>query len=193
MTIAPAREEAVMVSPELEAQNPVVQFIARNNANTQIANFKNFARTCGVSEQTITKINKGLYNQLPPTVAKTLAYFSGQSINAWGMAYKSWREECIRMLKLDIEQGRIEADALFLDAEEIPEKFESFVDWRRSLNSSLMGFCSEFYLHQGTMYRFESGEGFEIPVELHNRLLFLGCNEDYIKALKRLPRRTLEL
>lgn len=182
-----------MISPELESQNPVVQFVEQNHRNTEISSFKAFARTCGVSEQTIVKINKGLYNHLPPTVAKTLSDYSGQPMSAWGMAYNAWRDECIAMLKKDIEEGRIEADAIFLDAKEIPERFESFVDWRRSLNSTLMGFCTEFYLHQGTMYRFESGEGFELPVALTERLLFLGCNEEYIRALKLLPRRTLEL
>lgn len=192
MTLAPERE-AVMASEELEAQNPVAQFVQRNHSNPEISSFKNFARSCGVSEQTIAKIIKGLYNHLPPSVAQTLAYYSAQPVTAWGQAYNSWREECIRMLKKDIEDGRIEADAIFLSADEIPKQFESFVDWRRSLNSSLMGFCSEFYLHQGTMYRFESGEGFDLPVALKERLLFLGCNEEYIRALKRLPRRTLEL
>lgn len=181
-----------MVSPELESQNPVVQFVEKNT-NSEVSSFKRFARACGVSEQTISKINKGLYNQLPPSVAKTLAKYSGQSVNAWGMAYQSWRAECIKMLRQDIATGKIPAEALYLDAKELPKTFESFVDWRRSLNPSLMGFCSEFYLHQGTMYRFESGEGFEIPVSLRDRLLFLGCDFDYIDALRRLPRRTLEL
>lgn len=193
MTLAPVREEAAMVSRELEAQNPVMEFVEQNHNNYEISNFKNFARTCGVSEQTITKINKGLYNQLPPSVAKTLAHYSGRTVNEWGMAYKAWRDECIAMLKKDIEEGRIPAESLYLSAEEITQQFESFVDWRRSLHPSLMGFCSEFYLHQGTMYRYESGEGFDIPVVLKDRLLFLGCDEDYINALKRLPRRTLEL
>lgn len=192
MTIAPEKE-AAMAESNTESQNPIVQFVERNHSNPEISSFKNFARACGVSEQTISKINKGLYNHLPPSVAKTLAYYSAQPMTAWGMAYNAWREECIQMLKKDIEEGRIEADALYLNAEEIPERFESFVDWRRSLNSSLMGFCTEFYLHQGTMYRFESGEGFELPVTLQERLLFLGCNEEYINALKRLPRRTIEL
>lgn len=201
MTIAPEKE-AVMPDPfnakdsiaeNPITENPVVQFVERNHSNPEISSFKNFARACGVSEQTISKINKGLYNHLPPSVAKTLSYYSAQPMNVWARAYNSWRNECINMLKLDIEQGRIEADAIFLNADEIPKRFESFVDWRRSLNSTLMGFCTEFYLHQGTMYRFESGEGFDLPIELQSRLLFLGCNQEYIDALKRLPRRTIEL
>ena len=192
MTLAPERE-LEMATDESVTANPVVQFVHRNRSNPEISSFKNFARACGVSEQTISKINKGLFNQLPPAVSNTLSYFSAQPVEAWEKAYEAWRDECISMLKKDIEEGRIEADAIFLNAEEIPQRFESFVDWRRSLNSSLMGFCAEFYLHQGSMYRFESGEGFDLPVALKERLIFLGCNDEYIRALRRLPRRTLEL
>lgn len=176
-----------------KTDNPVIEFIHDHPAHSNLGSYAAFAKSSHVTVTVINNIRKGLYNSLPPSVGRTLEANSEYSKKEWEKRYDDWRLDQLSRLKTQIQLGSVEAVPLFVPANMLAEYYKTFSDWRKEINASMLGFCTEFLLPHATITRYERGEGVKLPAVLIERLEFLGMSDDYIKELAKLPRRMEEV
>lgn len=180
-----------MTSPA-PTDNPIIQFI-HSSSDSDINSYAAFAKTADITIAVINNVRKGLYNSLPPSVGKVLVQYSNRDISYWSREYRDWRLDQLNRLKTQIQLGQVEAVPLFVPANMLADYYDTFSDWRKEINASMMGFCTDFLLPHATITRYERGEGVKLPAVLIERLEFLGMTDDYIKELTKLPRRMEEI
>lgn len=167
-------------------KNPVEKYAEEHFPYGSITNL---AKAAEVSYGTVHKTIQGLYSAIPEKLAAHMANNSDYSIEEWQSLYSLWEKKELEILKNDIAQGNIEAEALFVPSESIPQKYKTFSDWREALSYSQVDFCKTFLLHQGIINKYELGQMKHIPVSLMERLMFLGKDMAYINAIEELPIR----
>lgn len=152
---------------------------------------QHLADAAGVTWATVHKASLGLYSSLP---IKLVNYMNSHpvgdqdhSIDSWEAIYQQFIREAMATLKSDIDNGRMEAEALFTAPKDLSKHYNSFITWRQSLSYSQMDFCKTFLLHQAILSKYESGQMKSMPQSLKDRLSFVGMSNEYIHAVGMLP------
>jgi hypothetical protein len=167
-------------------KNPVERYAEEEFPTGSITALANAAE---VTYGTVHKAIQGLYSNIPKKLAEYMAKNSEYSIDEWQKLYSLWVSKELEILKNDIIQGKFEAEALFVPAQNIPKIYGDFTAWREALSYSQVDFCKTFLLHQGIINKYELGQMKNLPVSLVERLRFLEKDADYIKAIEALPIR----
>lgn len=147
------------------------------------------ANAADVTYGTVHKAIQGLYSRIPAKLAEYMAKNSDTTEAEWQELYSLWVKKELEILKNDIIQGKFEAEALFVPAQNISEIYADFSAWREALSYSQVDFCKTFLLHQGIINKYELGQMKNIPVSLVERLRFLDKDTAYINAIDDLPIR----
>lgn len=172
------------MTDSVSSSNPVLQFAL---SEYPVDSVTTLAKQAGLTYGTVHKTIQGLYGSIPKSLAEFLASNSEYREAYWQHQYSLWVKDQLEILKEDIIEGRIEAEALYCPAERLYDYSPSFKKWRESLSYSQIDFCKTFLLHQTIINNYESGKMKNLPVSLKERLKYLGCSEEYIKALGELP------
>jgi len=156
----------------------------------------------GVKFQTLNKAEKGLYTNLPTSIANELiralsaAHHGNYSTKEIQHLYQQHRESLLNRTIEDIKAGRIDGDAFFTHPSDIPKYYDSWDAFRRSINESQIGFCEMFIFHQAILQKYEAGKMSSFPVGLAEVLLKViesvqepsSNTKEWIAAVKKLPR-----
>jgi hypothetical protein len=167
-------------------KNPVEQYANEEFPTGSITALANAAE---VSYGTVHKTIQGLYSAIPAKLAAYMAKNSNYTEEHWQGLYSLWAAKELEILKNDITEGKFEAEALFVPAEDIRTHYRDFSEWREALSYSQVDFCKTFLLHQGIINKYELGQMKNIPVSLVKVLRYLGKDTAYINAIDDLPIR----
>lgn len=129
---------------------------------------KELSAQSGVKFQTLNKIEKGLFTNLPNEVAKAICASSTNNYSPVELQalYQSHRKNLLKDTLNKIESGEITAEAFFTHASEIHKHYHSWEEFRKSLHESQMGFCEMFVFHQAILQKYEAGKMASFPVGL---------------------------
>lgn len=180
--------------------NPIKKFV--DEFYKHRSGISGFASEINVGYQTIHKAVLGLHSHIPPRIVSHMASVSNIPVEEWQAEYSIWVNKELDILLLDIRNGKIEAEAFFVPASNLANKYADFTEWRSSLSYSQIDFCKTFLLHQAIINRYETGLMKNLPESLISRVTFIleglfgGSNGSllstdsvaaYIKALESLP------
>jgi hypothetical protein len=178
--------ESHLIKRAVLNKNPIERYAEEE---FPIGSITALANAADVTYGTVHKAIQGLYSKIPVKLAEYIAANSEYDVAYWQNEYSLWITKELEILKNDIIQGKFEAEALFVPAERIAERYSDFTVWREALSYSQVDFCKTFLLHQGIINKYELGQMKNIPVSLVSRLRFLEKDTDYINAIDDLPIR----
>lgn len=164
-------------------ENPIAE-LRHNEQLTQ----QELADLAQVTRQVITKVEAGLYNSIPKSLLPVIMDLDPIDYGSYARRYTEWQIAALPTPLIGFEGNLNEITqpghyAIFPD----PADCATFIDWRRSINESQLGFCKLMKIQESIVDQYEKGHTQSMPAFLWERLRQVGLSQSYIARVASLP------
>lgn len=170
-------------------ENPIAE-LRHNEQLTQ----QELADLAQVTRQVITKVEAGLYNSIPKSLLPVIMDLDPIDYGSYARRYTEWQIAALPKAVFEKDLNGITLNItgpghylVVPDLDAADSNIATFIDWRRSINESQLGFCKLMKIQESIVDQYEKGHTQSMPAFLWERLRQVGLSQSYIARVASLP------